>query len=352
MIRLKGFAITDYSRKGLVSLGGIIIFLWVITTIHFGGISSTLSKAHLEFNQNPKTPKYAYATIITGEGDPEYPDVEEPYLWATRLLTFQLLHNPRTRGNSSDIPLLVLVTPEIPQSHRDILTNDGATVLPVESLQREWIHPKWGRWSDVLAKLNLWRLEEYDKIAFLDADSVVFRPIDGIFNLSSTDILPSTNGTNETVIANLPPDTARKMPHEYMLAGIHDLWVEQYNEPPPEELFYESNNYLNAGFFVLHPSISVYDYYVALLDTPNQFSSAYPEQNLLNFAHRTDGPMPWKELGHGWNSKFGRETDYNNGLRTIHQKWWRASYERFLDDRVTESLQEMRDYIAAKNGTI
>ena len=167
MFKLKSFTLTDYPRKSLVILGGTIIFLWVITSIHFGGIAS-VSSAHLEQNKTPKAPKYAYATIITGEGDPEFPGVEDPYLWATRLLTFQLLHSPHTRGNSSDIPLLVLVTPDIPQRHRDILTEDGATVIPVESLQREWIHPKWGRWNDVLAKLNLWRLEEYDKIAFLE----------------------------------------------------------------------------------------------------------------------------------------------------------------------------------------
>ncbi|KAK5801104.1 hypothetical protein VI817_003316 [Penicillium citrinum] len=347
---MKSFTVPKYSRKSWVALGGTIILLWLMITQGFGELANPL-KANFGDFEISKAPKYAYATIITAEGDVEYPDVEEPYLRATRLLAFQLLRSPRIRNNTLDIPFLVLVTPEIPQRHREILRDDGAIVVPVESLEREWIRPKWGRWNSVLAKLNLWKFEEYEKIVFLDADSVLFRPIDDIFNIPTTDIRESVV-TNSTVLANLPTNITRKMPQQYMLAGIHDLWMEQFMQPPPEKEFYEKNNYLNAGFFVLHPSLEVYDYYSALLDTPNQFDSAYPEQNLLNFAHRTDGPMPWKDLGPGWNSKFAREGDYKNGIRSIHQKWWRKSYEQFLDDRVAEAMEEMEQYHRAKNETL
>lgn len=194
----------------MVALGGTIIILWLIIAEGFGGLATPL-KANFGDFEISKAPKYAYATIITAEGDAEYPDVEEPYLRATRLLAFQLLQSPRIRNNTLDIPFLVLVTPEIPQRHREILTDDGAIVVPVESLEREWIRPKWGRWNNVLAKLNLWKFEEYEKIVFLDADSVLFRPIDDIFNISTTDIRESIV-TNLTLLANLPINTTRKMP--------------------------------------------------------------------------------------------------------------------------------------------
>lgn len=349
---LKNLTVPYFSRKSLLALSGTIVFLWVITTLSFRGTlrSGYLSKSGFEEKQSSKTPNYAYATIITAEGDAEYPGVEEPYLRAARLLTFQFLHNPHTRNSDSKIPFLVLVTPEIPQRHREILTNDGATIVPVESLQRDWIHPKWGRWNNVLAKLNLWRLEQYDKIAFLDADSVVFHPIDDIFNIPPTKICESTV-TDSTVMANLSTSVTSKLPDKYMIAGTHDLWMEQNMQPPPGKEFWEANNYLNAGFFVLQPSMPLYEYYVALLDTPNQFDSNYPEQNLLNFAHRTDGPMPWKDLGPGWNSKFARQSDYENGLKSVHMKWWRPSSERFLDDRVAEAMEEMEQYLRAGNET-
>lgn len=96
-------------------------------------------KPFVLFDDKPSAPKYAFATILTAEGDVEYPDVGEPYLKAARLLTYQPLHNPRTRNGSVEIPLLVLVTPDVPQNHRDILKDDGATIVPVESLGRDWI---------------------------------------------------------------------------------------------------------------------------------------------------------------------------------------------------------------------
>lgn len=349
MLLLKSFTIQNYSRRSLAVLGGTIICLWLILTLHFGQ-PGYLSRATFGGIKSQNSPKYAYATILTAEGDVEYPDVQEPYLKAARLLTYQLLHNPVTRNSTEEIPFLVLVTPDIPQRHRDILAGDGATIVPVQSLQREWIHPKWGRWGDVLAKLNLWKQVDYEKIAFLDADSVIFRPLHDIFNIPSTEILESSV-TNTTVMPQFSANTTGTLPDDYMIAGIHDLWMEQYMKPEEGKEFYKENNYFNAGFFVFHPSMAVYDYYVALLDSPGSFDSAYPEQNLLNCAHRTDGPIPWKELGSGWNSKFARQGDYEKGLRSIHQKWWRKSPDQFLNDRVAEKMAELEEYLQRNQTT-
>ncbi|KAJ5688806.1 nucleotide-diphospho-sugar transferase [Penicillium macrosclerotiorum] len=308
--------------------------------------NSTFPVEALGRGAEPAPTKYAFATILTAEGDLEFPDIKEPYLRAARLLTYQLLHNPKTRNESYGIPLLVLATPGVPKGHLEILRNDGATVMPVETLHRDWIHPKWDRWGDVLAKLNLWTLEEYEKIAFLDADSIIFHPIHEIFEVQATDIRPTRlSNTNGTV----HPDLIDKLPPEYMIAGTHDLWIEQYMPPPENMVFYEAGSYVNAGFFVLSPSKAMFDYYDAILDIPQQFEPNYPEQNLLNYAHRSNGPMPWQSVGSEWNSKWPTEQNLQNGLKSIHHKWWRPISDTYVGECIADAVQEMEIYLNRTN---
>jgi hypothetical protein len=44
------------------------------------------------------------------------------------------------------------------------------------------------------------------------------------------------------------------------------------------------------------PSKEMFNYYTSFLNIKDSFDPRYPEQNLLNYAHRWGGPMPWKEL--------------------------------------------------------
>lgn len=114
---------------------------------------------HLSEEQAPPRAIHAFATLLTGEGDVEM-TVDYPYYFtAVRLLTYQLLHNPRTRGRG-EIPFVVPATKDVPQEQLDTLTQDGAMVIPVEGLHSTWIHPKWERRNDVLAELHLWKLTE------------------------------------------------------------------------------------------------------------------------------------------------------------------------------------------------
>ena len=314
-----------------------VVFLWVAITLRNKDATSISGSLRRKQKEN-----YAFATILTGEGDVEFPDVEKPYLQAARLLTFQLLHSPRTRNDSSNIPFLVLVTQDVPQQHREILSKDGAIIVSVESLGRDWIHPKWSRWKDVLAKLNLWQLTDYDNIMFLDADSIIFHSIHDIFSHPATEI-------RQTLSPQAGALVNHSVPASYMIAGIHDPWVEQFLPPVPGNEFYQKNNYMNAGFFVLHPSKDLFDYYSALLDTPDAFDSAYPEQNLLNCAHKTNGRMPWQDLGSWWNLKGADKSEYERGLKSIHHKWWRPISDEFVGDRIADALEEMENYFRGKN---
>jgi hypothetical protein len=225
----------------------ILIFIWAALmigstfwsiSIDFTGISGKLHQPHQQLQQqqqqhaapDPSPVPYAFGTILTGEGDTDS-EVESPYFTAARLLTYQLLHSPDTRS-VDNIPLLVLVTENIPHEQRTTLTKDGAVVIPVENITREWVHPKWERWSGVLAKLNIWKMTEYTKIAFLDADSILFERIDGIFTEPATAIQQTKSDTLDgDGEGEGEGRDALELPPTYMIAGIDDLWVEQ-NFPP------------------------------------------------------------------------------------------------------------------------
>ncbi|KAJ5428194.1 hypothetical protein N7445_009648 [Penicillium cf. griseofulvum] len=261
--------------------------------------------------------------------DLEFPDIEEPYLQAARLLTFQLLRNPRTRNRIDNVPFLVLVTPDIPQRHRDILSREGATVVPVESLDSKWGS---SQYSDaVLTKLNLWKLEKYNKIAFLNVDSVIFRPIHAIFEDHATTMRATTNPTG-------------KIPKSYMMAAPQDSRMNLNTQLVSGQELYQ-RSHMDNGFFILHPSRDLYDYYVSLRQILDKDDSVRSEQNFLDYAHRADGPMPRQHLGFGWKLKDASRSDYENGLKSINHKWWRPIADDFIGDRIAMSMDEMTAFL-------
>ncbi|KAL4787729.1 nucleotide-diphospho-sugar transferase [Aspergillus varians] len=334
-----------FIRALLIATYGLISICAILNHgPNFSTITSPSPNPHLR-----PPPKYAFATILTGEGDPES-NLENPYFVAARLLTYQLLHSPET-SSAGNIPLLVLVTDNIPQEQRSILASDGATIVPVQRITREWVHPKWARWEGVLAKLNAWRMIEYDKIVFLDADSILFKAIDGIFTDPATDSQQTKQkGDRDEDVDS----TTSSLPDTYLTAGTHDTWVEANLPPQPGKGtdFYVRDNYMNAGFFVFAPSEEVFQYYVSLLDKPGAFEANYPEQNLLNYAHRVDGRMPWRDIGVQWSQKGASRAQYEGGLKSVHQKWWIAMHDEVLDGYVENVMAEMRAFVAERRALI
>jgi len=126
------------------------------------------------------SPKYAYATFLAGQ---ENDDAEDVYFLGARLLAYQLLRAPETKSNNS-IPFLVMVTQTVSELKKDRLRQDGAEVVVVEDLVAEWIgDPRNNpRFKDVMTKLRLWEMTQYDRICLIDGDTVLMENIDGVFN--------------------------------------------------------------------------------------------------------------------------------------------------------------------------
>ncbi|KAL1801567.1 hypothetical protein ACET3X_001909 [Alternaria dauci] len=293
--------------------------------------------SYLEANiTGTKPEKLAYVTFLTGpsEGD-DAPKAnadnleDDKYFQAIRILLWQFLHKPETRTKHD---VIVMVTPTVSQSRRDRLEKDGAIVHAVEFLHTPndgWVHPKLHRWDDVMTKLRVWEMTQYDRIVVMDGDSMLLKNLDPVFDDPAAQIL-ATKPSNDT-----------NLPSTYLLASNSEVWDSTHTFPPTHGTGLKKPGKMNAGFFILAPSLDVFEYYKTLLDTPNSFDPKYPEQNLMNHAHRWDGPMPWRELAYTWNIRCPNDNDIANGLVSVHEKWWKQPYI-YNNDKTKQWLQSRR----------
>ena len=332
-------------------LASALITLTLRTSHHHNSWLPTarkgLSRTSQKFPIN--APQVAFATFLAANANPErkgtdaesaeIDDTDDGYLLGTRVLAYRLLHS-KSAGTNNSIPFLVLCTQDVSKRKRDRLKKDGATIVLVEKLQADWVHANVERWADVLAKLRLFQLTEYSKICFIDADTLVTKPLDGVFFDEAT--LTQATLPNE---AQIKADES-ELPRTYMFATHGDFWGYDHPYPPTTDL-----NYLNCGFFVFTPSLVLFNYYISLLALPGRFDPGFPEQNLLNYAHRREGNMPWKPLWYGWNVNWPTEKDWRGGARSFHAKYWDGdpSHDVVLKGIWREQRAEMEGFYRGRD---
>lgn len=232
----------------------------------------------------------------------------EIFLTTIRMLTYQILHDPVTKSPNG-YPVLILCSDTVPEEHKAILRHDGATVVEVDTIRAPTWEPGDPRWVDNLTKFQAWKLTQYDKIAMIDADIVLLRPLDGVFHDYST--------KEREPLAHPPsphkPDEPA-LPSSYILAAGSEQYERGHAFPP------KRSEKMNAGFFVFRPSQELYDYYVGLFNVPQYWNVGWMDQGLLNYAHRKDGPMPWHNIEGDWNVNWSNDNDIKGGIASIHEK--------------------------------
>ncbi|KAI9668180.1 MAG: hypothetical protein M1821_001000 [Bathelium mastoideum] len=299
----------------------------------------------------PHKSKVAFATFLSGspsdessdetpskdEHDPD--DNDDGYFLAARVLTYQLLHSA-SAGTNGSIPFLVLVTDDVSARKRATLAREGATIVPVAKLNASWVQPGAARWRDVLAKLRLFELVGYAKICFLDADTLVTARLDGVFYDEATTLQPVLERSDA-----VRADEAA-LPRTYAFAAHPDAWAYDHPLPPPSP----EPDYLNCGFFVVAPDRALFAYYASLLALDGRFDPRFPEQNLLNYAHRKEGNMPWRHLWYGWNVNWPTERDLKAGARSFHAKYWDddPTHDEVLKRMWRDQRWEMEGYWRAR----
>ncbi|KAF2497998.1 nucleotide-diphospho-sugar transferase [Lophium mytilinum] len=282
--------------------------------------------------------KFAFATFLAprhpGEPERELEDTDtDSYFESARVMAYRLLHSPSARS-SAKIDFIALVTSEVTQAKKDRLARDGATVVVVDRLVSEWITPKEGRWQDVLSKLRLWTMTQYDKIAFIDADHLITQPLDGVFDDPAVAI--QYTAVNASVMDAAP------LPDTYVFAARPEVGNYGHDNPPNE------GDYLNSGFFVLKPDMQMFEYFEELMLPKHEglFRTVFPEQDMLNYVFRREGKMPWGSLWQGWNRNFPNEDDFRYGVHSYHDKFWDAGSDHVLSTIWHSQRKEMEDYWA------
>lgn len=270
--------------------------------------------------QNDKAEeKFAYVAFLskTLSTDNDKWDAED-YFVAVRTLVWQLRHDPETKA-APEIDVVIMVGPGVSEGHRERLRRDGAIVKPVEHVHGkddEWIVPKTSRWADVMDKLRAWELVEYSKVIVLDGDILLHKPLDGAFTDPGAQLMTTKPNKGHK-------DDEPDLPEQYLLSAIMDFNPGAKHDYPPTDRGRRSGHF-NAGFFLLRPDKKLFQYFVGLLSLKGRFNPGFPEQNLLNYAFRWDGAMPFNELSPMWNTNFPTKYDLEKGCASVHMKWWKV----------------------------
>ncbi|KAH8687567.1 nucleotide-diphospho-sugar transferase [Tricladium varicosporioides] len=284
----------------------ITIFIGILLCMRYTSFATESIKLH-----HMRGLSLAYATLLLPSDDnTTLPDPNaDVYFRSIRLLNYQLKYDQKTR-TQNNIPLVVLVTPDVAPWKIQQLKKEGAKIITVQKLDSSWIDPLADRWRNVLVKLRLFELEKYDRILFLDADTFLLKPIDGIF------ADPGASLHRTLSQAELKSDEG-KMPETYLFASNSEVQHTTHIYPPIPI------SYFNAGFFLLRPSTQLFNYYISLFGLKgDRFDTRYPEQNLFNYAHRQSGNMPWSRLSHIWNIVLPNMRDVKMGVKSVHAKCW------------------------------
>ncbi|PNS18514.1 hypothetical protein CAC42_5053 [Sphaceloma murrayae] len=260
--------------------------------------------------------KHAFATFLVGADKAALNGTEDRYFIATRLLIYQVLHAKETRTNDKTTPFIVLVTDRVSEEQRERLRKDGAAVVQVPGVTAPWLKPLVPGWDDVLTKLRLYEFVDFERIAFLDVDTILAKPIGDIFDdpaVREQKTLPHEHQRMRGAI---------KEPDSYVFAGNAEHTREHHFPPTQDHRDWPNRHYLNAGFFVLKPDPYMLKYYMSVLNTPNSFVSDFPEQNLMNEIHSHGRNMPWLQLNTMYNIHYPTMEDIEAGAKTIHEKYW------------------------------
>lgn len=273
----------------------------------------------------PKNSKYAIATFLSGgslSSDEKSKDEYDNYYHGARVLAYQLLHANATRS-STPIPFLVLVTSNVSQRKRQQLTLDGATVVEVADVPlRWWIKTGVTRWADQFTKLRIFQMVQYDRVLFVDADTLLTGPLDGIF------VTPEARTPKPTLFDARPKEVKADempLPVEYIFAARSDNALAGERDHP---FLPNKTSVFSAGFWIAAPSNAMFDYLMSVMGHYRRFNPHTMEQSLLNYAFRREGTMPWLELEYNWSATWPSEKDVKGGVVSLHEKFWATGPEK------------------------
>ena len=204
----------------------------------------------------------AWATLLTSPG----------YLVGVRALRASLARV------GSTYPLVVAVTDGIGPEDRALLEAEGCLLREVEPLRPpSGLRDSYAnaRFAEVWTKLGVWRLTEFERLVVLDADMLVVRNMDELFDL------PLADGEIAACHAcRCNPNRIASYPDSWTPAGCAYTYLEGADDgadvPVPDP-------YFNGGTLVLQPDEATFDALVTELASVEDLSRyVFAEQDFLN----------------------------------------------------------------------
>lgn len=217
------------------------------------------------------------------------------FAWITLLTQSSYLKGVRTlhrslRKAQSRYPLVVMVTGDIDQPTRRLLTAQGCLLRDVAALKPSpgiAEHYANARFSEVWTKLAAWRWTEFERLAFLDADMLVVKDMDEVFDA------PLPAGWIAACHAcRCNPYRIPAYPPDWVPANCYYSYLTRQGVKPLPDNF---TAYFNSGFILLTPDQHIaaeLEHQLASLSDLSHYR--FPEQDLLNdYFHRRWQPLPY-----------------------------------------------------------
>ncbi|EKX41825.1 hypothetical protein GUITHDRAFT_112244 [Guillardia theta CCMP2712] len=270
---------------------------------------------------NVANKSYAYVTLLT----------RDPYLPGV----VALLHS--LKKTKAKYPVLCVVGADVSKEARAEIEMFGGIVrefdkfLPFpEGTSNSYANPLW---IDCWMKLHLWELTEYRKMVYLDADMVVRRNIDHLFE-HPQEFLAAQDCYN----GGDPEDKAR--------GHYHD----------PEKCFYSSScpskikPYFNAGFFVFTPSHETANDMKQKSRSMDVTQLTFAEQDFMNeyFKGKWEGHvLPYTYNCIKWFGKYHKNSPYHKDevhiLHYVTEKPWNVGHVDLQDPDNFDHLDHIYD---------
>ena len=228
-----------YLRSLVLSACILLIFFYFFSATSHSDTDTqktTSSYADMRNWRNDQKERLAFATFADTQADldnitaTETTLRDDKYFTATRLLGYHLMHKPSARTRKG-ISYVVVITKSVPLLEVERLKKDGAIVVAVESQPTgEWFHLDRVRWNDVMTKLRLRQLEQYDRIESLDVDSALNGPLDGVFDDAGAALADTVSNLQSPLNAEIES----AVPDKYLMESTPE--VSRSLEHVPESL--------------------------------------------------------------------------------------------------------------------
>ncbi|KAE8441185.1 hypothetical protein EG329_005785 [Mollisiaceae sp. DMI_Dod_QoI] len=317
----------------------------------------------------PPSP-FAWVTLLT----------RTSYLPGAILLAYSLCRQ------TSKYPLLILTTPSFPPSLLPLLEREcsfiNASILSISALSPP---PKntpssliATRFEDTWTKLRVFQLHRhgYQKLVFLDADMLVMRNMDELFDYE----LPGRDwiAANHACVCNLDSDswapedwTKKNCAYAGLRPGSPPTPVPDFRLVNGNAVHKRTHTLLNSGMFLFTPHESQWQDMVKFLNSdPRVKGYLFPDQDFL--AEFFTGK--WQSIGWQYNAlktmRYWHENMWaDDEVRNLHyivdkpwsrrvgndgvagylgrdgvtHRWWWNEYERWENDRTSKGEEKIME---------